>query len=237
MRSANQNLVLNLYKSTKLRIVYERMHIAFVLGITGAGAALDGFYPSHIDKDDIIGLFEHLEETYKDIPGLPPVEEILQEAADEEKEEKKQKRLAEEAKQALDREKIVDNKGRAYATGKRKCAVARVWISEGPGEMQINKMGVHEYFQNIDSRVHVTAPFIATNTLGQFNLMATVKGGGLSAQAQAVRHGVSKALQNFDPSHRPTLKACGLLTRDAREVERKKPGRAKARKSFAWVKR
>lgn len=165
------------------------------------------------------------------------MEEILQEAADEEKDEKKRKRMAEEAKQEIEYKRAVDKLGRAYATGKRKCAISRVWIKEGSGDVQVNKMAVGDYFTNLDTRVHLVAPFIATSTLGQFDVMATVKGGGLSAQAQAVRHGISKALQNFDPNLRTNLKACGLLTRDAREVERKKPGRAKARKSFAWVKR
>ncbi|GMH34385.1 hypothetical protein BSKO_02219 [Bryopsis sp. KO-2023] len=198
---------------------------------------LDGFYPPHIDKDDIFSLWEHLEKTYKHIPGLPSVQEILQEAANEEKEEKRRKRMAEEAKKDIERVRIVDDKGRAYATGKRKCSVARVWIKEGDGNMVVNSSSVDEYFKNMDTRVHVAAPFVATRTLGQFDLLATVKGGGLSGQAQAVRHGVALALQKFDPEHRPILKSSGLLTRDAREVERKKPGRAKARKSFAWVKR
>lgn len=161
----------------------------------------------------------------------------MQDAADEEKEEKKRKRMAEEAKREIERLQEVDKFGRAYATGKRKCAISRVWIKEGSGNMQVNKMAVGDYFKNIDTRVHLAAPFIATSTLGLFDVMATVKGGGLSAQAQAVRHGISLALQRYSPGLRMNLKACGLLTRDAREVERKKPGKAKARKSFAWVKR
>ena len=131
----------------------------------------------------------------------------------------------------------VDDQGRAYATGKRKEAIARVWLSAGDGRIQINGRALDAYFPHMTWRVHVLYPFIVTDTLGAFNLHATVEGGGPSGQAQALRHGLAKALQAWEPEHRASLRAQGLLTRDSRVVERKKPGKAKARKSFQWVKR
>ena len=132
---------------------------------------------------------------------------------------------------------VTDEFGRAYGTGKRKTSIARVWVRPGSGDIVINGKRLNEYFGLIQRRSDVLAPLLTTNTLGLFDIRATVKGGGNTGQSQALRHGISKALQLYDPQFRPSLKAEGLLTRDSRIVERKKPGKAKARKSFQWVKR
>ena len=130
------------------------------------------------------------------------------------------------------REPVRDSLGRAYATGKRKDAVARVWIKPGSGKVIVNGKAQNEYFARPVLQMILAQPFTITGTDGQFDVVATVKGGGLSGQAGAVKHGVSKALQLYDPSLRGALKAAGFLTRDSRVVERKKYGKAKARKSF-----
>ena len=132
---------------------------------------------------------------------------------------------------------IRDVAGRSYGTGKRKTAVARVWLAPGSGEHKVNGKPYDEYFSSPAARADMVAPFFVSDTLGLFTAVVDVRGGGISGQAQAVRHGVSVALQNYDPAFRPALKAAGYLKRDPRIVERKKPGKAKARKSFAWVKR
>ncbi|MBN2675754.1 MAG: 30S ribosomal protein S9 [Alphaproteobacteria bacterium] len=130
-----------------------------------------------------------------------------------------------------------DSLGRYYATGKRKESVARVWISLGKGEISINDKKMPEYFERDVLQMIVNQPFALVDKLGKFNLKATVQGGGKSGQAQAIRHGISKALLLFDETLRSTLKKEGLVTRDARRVERKKPGQPKARKSFQFSKR
>jgi len=130
-----------------------------------------------------------------------------------------------------------DDLGRAYATGKRKDAVARVWIKPGKGIITINGRDQMTYFARPTLRMVVNQPFDITARVGQFDVVCTVKGGGLSGQAGAVRHGISKALTYFEPTLRPALKAQGFMTRDARVVERKKYGKAKARKSFQFSKR
>ena len=137
----------------------------------------------------------------------------------------------------IDREPVKDELGRSYATGKRKDAVARVWIKPGSGKVTVNGREQNKYFARPVLQMILAQPFGITNTEGQFDVTATVKGGGLSGQAGAVKHGISKALQLFDPSLRPALKAAGFLTRDSRVVERKKYGKAKARKSFQFSKR
>ena len=124
-----------------------------------------------------------------------------------------------------------------YATGKRKRCVARVWVRPGAGAVTVNGRPLDEYFPDLRARLDVLAPFVTTETLGRFDVASRVHGGGVQQQSQAVRHGISKALNAHNPGLRPELKAAGLLTRDARIVERKKPGKAKARKSFQWVKR
>ena len=133
--------------------------------------------------------------------------------------------------------KKVDKFGRAYATGKRKDAVARVWIKPGPGKILVNERTVEVYFARPVLRMLIQQPLVAVNRQGQYDVVCTVSGGGLSGQAGAVRHGISKALLNYEPDLRPVLKSNGFLTRDSRVVERKKYGRAKARKSFQFSKR
>ncbi len=131
----------------------------------------------------------------------------------------------------------IDALGRAYATGKRKNAVARVWIKPGNGAIKVNDRESPVYFARPVLRMLMNQPFVATNRLGQFDVICTVKGGGLSGQAGAVRHGISKALTYYEPGLRPLLKGQGFLTRDSRVVERKKYGKAKARRSFQFSKR
>jgi small subunit ribosomal protein S9 len=138
---------------------------------------------------------------------------------------------------AIVREVVKDEFGRSYATGKRKDAVARVWIKPGSGKVTVNGKEMNTYFARPVLQMILAQPFSVAGVTGQFDVVATVKGGGLSGQAGAVKHGVSKALQLFDPSLRPALKAAGFLTRDSRVVERKKYGKAKARKSFQFSKR
>jgi small subunit ribosomal protein S9 len=131
----------------------------------------------------------------------------------------------------------LDAQGRAYATGKRKNAVARVWIKPGSGKITINDRDSPVYFARPVLRMLLNQPFVVANRLGQYDVVCTVNGGGLSGQAGAVRHGISKALTYFEPELRPVLKAQGYLTRDSRVVERKKYGKAKARRSFQFSKR
>ena len=138
---------------------------------------------------------------------------------------------------SMHREPVRDEHGRSYATGKRKDAVARVWVKPGNGTVTVNGRELNRYFARPVLQMILKQPFEITGTVGEFDVMCTVKGGGLSGQAGAVRHGVSQALQLYDPAHRPALKAAGFLTRDSRVVERKKYGKAKARKSFQFSKR
>ncbi len=131
----------------------------------------------------------------------------------------------------------LDKQGRAYATGKRKDAVARVWIKMGAGTIVVNERPVETYFARPVLRMLIQQPLVAANRQGQYDIVCTVSGGGLSGQAGAVRHGLSKALMRFEPDLRPVLKRGGFLTRDPRVVERKKYGKAKARRSFQFSKR
>ena len=131
----------------------------------------------------------------------------------------------------------LDKSGRAYATGKRKDAIARVWIKPGKGTITVNGKDMTVYFARPVLRMIINQPFGIVNRAGQFDVVCTVVGGGLSGQAGAVRHGISKALTYFEPDLRPALKKEGFLTRDSRTVERKKYGRAKARRSFQFSKR
>jgi len=130
-----------------------------------------------------------------------------------------------------------DKLGRSYATGKRKDAVARVWIRPGKGTVTVNGKPMKDYFARPVLQMILRQPFTVANVEGQFDVNATVAGGGLSGQAGAVKHGISKALQLYEPSLRPALKAAGFLTRDSRVVERKKYGKRKARRSFQFSKR
>jgi small subunit ribosomal protein S9 len=131
----------------------------------------------------------------------------------------------------------IDKQGRAYATGKRKDAVARVWIKPGPGKILVNTRAVEVYFARPVLRMLIQQPFVAANRAGSYDVTCTVSGGGLSGQAGALRHGISRALTYFEPELRGPLKKGGFLTRDSRVVERKKYGRKKARRSFQFSKR
>ncbi|QPC45453.1 30S ribosomal protein S9 [Kaustia mangrovi] len=135
------------------------------------------------------------------------------------------------------REPKIDEHGRAYATGRRKNAVARVWIKPGPGKVTVNGKDVEAYFARPVLRMILEQPLVAAGRKDQYDVICTVTGGGLSGQAGAVRHGLSRALTNFEPELRGVLKPDGFLTRDARVVERKKYGRRKARRSFQFSKR
>ncbi|MAK65168.1 MAG: 30S ribosomal protein S9 [Alphaproteobacteria bacterium] len=141
------------------------------------------------------------------------------------------------ADEAIPTEPQIDEHGRSYATGKRKNAVARVWIKRGSGKITINGQEQEKYFARPVLRMLLQQPLETAERVNEFDIVATVKGGGLSGQAGAVRHGISKALTLFEPGLRPVLKANGFLTRDSRVVERKKYGRAKARRSFQFSKR
>jgi len=135
------------------------------------------------------------------------------------------------------RQPVRDALGRSYATGKRKDAVARVWVKPGSGKVTVNGKEMAAYFARPVLQMVIGQPFKVANVAGQFDVMCTVAGGGLSGQAGAVKHGISKALTLYDPELRPALKASGFLTRDSRVVERKKYGKPKARRSFQFSKR
>ncbi|MFY7836527.1 30S ribosomal protein S9 [Novosphingobium sp. ERN07] len=135
------------------------------------------------------------------------------------------------------REREVDAQGRSYATGRRKDAVARVWLKPGSGKVTVNGRDQEVYFARPTLRLVINQPFEVAGREGQYDIVCTVKGGGLSGQAGAVKHGIAQALSKFEPALRSAVKAAGFLTRDPRVVERKKYGRAKARKSFQFSKR
>jgi small subunit ribosomal protein S9 len=135
------------------------------------------------------------------------------------------------------REQQLDKYGRAYATGRRKDAVARVWLKPGTGKIEVNGRDQSIYFARPTLRLVINQPFGITDRVGQYDVVATVKGGGLSGQAGAVKHGIAQALSRYEPALRTAVKREGFLTRDSRVVERKKYGRAKARRSFQFSKR
>jgi len=150
--------------------------------------------------------------------------------------------MADDAPEAIDeprapQEPVRDEFGRSYATGKRKDAVARVWVKPGKGKVTVNGKEMSAYFARPVLQMVIGQPFDVAGVSGEFDVMCTVKGGGLSGQAGAVKHGISKALSLYDPGLRPSLKAAGFLTRDSRVVERKKYGKRKARRSFQFSKR
>lgn len=138
---------------------------------------------------------------------------------------------------AIKREQKIDKKGRAYATGKRKTSIARVWVKPGSGKILVNERSVEKYFARPVLQMLIQQPFDVTSRKNQYDIICTVAGGGLSGQAGAVRHGISKALVCYEPDLHVALKQGGFLTRDAREVERKKYGQPKARKRFQFSKR
>lgn len=131
----------------------------------------------------------------------------------------------------------IDKFGRSYATGRRKCSIARVWLKPGSGKIIVNGKDQAEAFARKTHLLIFNQPFLFAGRVGQYDISCTVKGGGASGQAGAIRHGISRALENYDPTLRPTLKKAGLLTRDDRIVERKKVGKHKARRSKQWAKR
>jgi len=135
------------------------------------------------------------------------------------------------------RQQELDKQGRAYATGRRKDAVARVWVKPGTGKITVNGRDQEVYFARPTLRLVINQPFTVTERTGQYDVVCTVKGGGLSGQAGAVKHGIAQALTKYEPALRSAVKAEGFLTRDSRAVERKKYGRAKARRSFQFSKR
>ena len=136
-----------------------------------------------------------------------------------------------------DTELNLDKQGRAYATGKRKNSIARVWLKRGSGSISVNGKSLDKYFARPVLQMIVNQPLEILQSISGYDIMATVKGGGLSGQAGAIRHGISKALSLYDVGLRPALKKVGFLTRDSRVVERKKPGLAKARRSYQFSKR
>ena len=135
------------------------------------------------------------------------------------------------------REPKIDKLGRAYATGRRKESVARVWLKRGKGKVVVNGKVQEVYFGRQTHLLVLNQPFLIADRVNEFDVMCTVAGGGLSGQAGAIRHGISRALENFEPALRPALKKAGMMTRDARQVERKKVGKHKARRSKQWAKR
>ncbi len=145
--------------------------------------------------------------------------------------------VAEATEEVVLAEPKIDEHGRAYATGKRKNAIARVWLKPGNGKITVNGRDQEVYFARPVLRMVVAQPFEAAERVDQYDVICTVKGGGLSGQAGAVRHGISRALTYYEPALRGVLKAGGFLTRDSRVVERKKYGRKKARRSFQFSKR
>lgn len=173
------------------------------------------------------------------IEGLPPLEEIEDKALARMNAKSSRAEIERKKQEEIARARVrqVDEKGRAYGTGRRKCSVARVWIQPGDGKFIVNDKQFDAYFPIIDNRAELLRPFTVTNTLGLWDVTCTAKGGGVSGQVGAIRLGISRALQNWEPGLRQYLKPAGFLTRDPRVVERKKPGKAKARKSFQWVKR
>ncbi len=162
----------------------------------------------------------------KDLKSVAPAPEVATDPAPEAPTE-----------EAIALEPKIDEQGRAYATGKRKNAIARVWIKRGTGRVTVNNRDILVNFARPVLRMLINQPFEAVNRAGEFDVWCTVTGGGLSGQAGAVRHGISKALALFEPTIRPALRAGGFLTRDSRVVERKKYGRRKARRSFQFSKR
>ncbi len=145
--------------------------------------------------------------------------------------------LSTSVEESKKREPKLDAQGRAYGTGRRKESVARVWLKRGKGKVIVNGKAQEAYFGRQTHLLVLNQPFLIANRVNEFDVVCTVTGGGLSGQAGAVRHGISRALENFEPALRAPLKKAGMMTRDARQVERKKVGRHKARRSKQWAKR
>nr|AKM76749.1 ribosomal protein S5 domain 2-like superfamily protein [Erodium foetidum] len=176
---------------------------------------------------------------FEGIKGLPPLS-VIEDMRLEKTGRKSPRNAMELQKQqdlAKSRVRLVDEKGRAYGTGRRKCSIARVWVMPGDGNFFVNDKDFDAYFPMLDHRAALLRPFSETKTLGLWDVKCTVEGGGTSGQVGAIQLGISRALQNWEPGLRTVLRDGGFLTRDPRVVERKKPGQAKARKRFQWVKR
>lgn len=170
--------------------------------------------------------------------SVPSLEDVLGwDPDDAEKQIRRRKELEYQDQQSKSRVRTVNDQGIAHGVGRRKTAVSRVWLREGHGHIMVNKKPFDIYFPDMLRRNDVLTPLVVADSLGKFDVAAIVEGGGVMAQAQACRHGIAKALQNWEPELRGVLKESGLLSRDARIVERKKPGRRKARASWPWVKR
>ncbi|XP_008228403.1 PREDICTED: uncharacterized protein LOC103327817 [Prunus mume] len=218
------------------RLEKEEQELTAVL--KGANRAFGDLVAASGITDEMLDTLIALKD-FQGINGLPPLREI--EDIRYEKTTRKslraeiERQKQEEAAKARVRQ--VDDKGRAYGTGRRKCSVARVWIQPGDGKFTINDKQFDVYFPMLDHRAALLRPFSETKTLGLWDIECTVQGGGTTGQVGAIQLGVSRALQNWEPDLRPALRDSGFLTRDSRVVERKKPGKAKARKSFQWVKR
>ncbi|KAL3837686.1 hypothetical protein ACJIZ3_022277 [Penstemon smallii] len=224
-------------KSEKQKLL-EAEEKALTAELKGPNRAFGDLIASSGITDEMLDSLIALKD-FEGIKGLPPLSEI--EDMRYERNTKKsgrgeieRQRLEELAKQRV---RKVDEKGRAYGTGRRKCSIARVWIQPGEGKFIVNDQEFDVYFPMLDHRATLLRPFSETKTMGMWDVSSTVKGGGTSGQVGAIRLGISRALQNWEPGLRPPLKEAGFLTRDSRVVERKKPGKAKARKSFQWVKR
>ncbi|GAB4836713.1 hypothetical protein Ancab_001627 [Ancistrocladus abbreviatus] len=189
---------------------------------------------SDVLKDSLMAL-----KNFQDIEGLPPLAQIEEERYEKSTRKSTRSEMERQKQEEVAKARVrqVDEKGRAYGTGKRKCSIACVWIQPGGGKFIVNDKEFDVYFPMLDHRAALLRPFSGTNTLGLWDIKCNVKGGSVSGQVGAIQLGISRALQNWDPGLRPPLREGGFLTRDPRVVERKKPGKAKARKSFQWVKR
>ncbi|GAB4856711.1 hypothetical protein Ancab_014626 [Ancistrocladus abbreviatus] len=176
---------------------------------------------------------------FQDIEGLPPLAQMEEERYEKSTRKSTRSEMERQKQEEVAKARVrqVDEKGTAYGTGKRKCSIACVWIQPGGGKFIVNDKEFDVYFPMLDHRAALLLPFSETNTLGLWDVKCNVKGGGVSGQVGVIQLGINRALQNWDPGLRPPLREGGFLTRDPRVVERKKPGKAKARKSFQWVKR
>ncbi|KAK9994546.1 hypothetical protein SO802_024249 [Lithocarpus litseifolius] len=219
-----------------LRLEREKQELTVVL--KGPNRAFGDLIAASGITDEMLDSLIALKDL-EGIEGLPPLSEI-EEMRYEKNTRKSSRAEIERQKQeevAKARVRQVDEKGRAYGTGRRKCSIARVFLQPGDGKFVVNDKEFDVYFPMLDHRAALLRPFSETKTLGLWDVNCTVKGGGVSGQVGAIRLGISRALQNWEPDLRPALRDAGFLTRDSRVVERKKPGKAKARKSFQWVKR
>lgn len=201
---------------------------------THAVSILEGDYEDFDEEEDI----EEYTEDEEDLSRMSKADkEMLDEAKKQDELYQERKKRWIELTKPVVRVTKIDERGRSYGRGSRKTAHARVWIQPGLGEVVVNRRPFEEYFHRNWHREHILAPFVATDTCGEFDVQCHVEGGGLSGKAGAVRLGLARALQNYNPEYRPPMKRLGLLMRDPRKVERKKIGKVKARKSPQWVRR